>query len=86
MDESTRSVVSPPKLAWLAAGLTIVVALMELVATLKGKPPARPAQALLITLFCATLANFVVSKRFRMIVLLIGIVFAIMAIVGFLNR
>jgi hypothetical protein len=81
---SPKTGVRPPRgVAYLALGLTLAVAFLYLVQALRGRPVEWPSLALLITLFCGSIANFMASPRLRMILALAGVAFAITAIYGF---
>jgi hypothetical protein len=69
-------------LGYLAIGLTLVVALLQLWGSLHGKPSSWPEMALLITLFCASMAAVIESRRVKMMLAVSGIVFALVAIYG----
>jgi hypothetical protein len=69
-------------LGYLAIGLTLVVALMQLWGSLHGKPSRWPEMALLITLFCASMAAVIESRRVKMMLAVSGIVFALVSIYG----
>jgi membrane-associated HD superfamily phosphohydrolase len=73
----------PNSLAYLAIGLTLVVALMQLWGSIKGRPSQWPELALLITLFCGSMASIMESKRVKMILSISGIIFSLVAIYGF---
>jgi hypothetical protein len=73
-------------MAYLALALTIAVALIDIILSLRGKPVTWPSRALLIALFCVSSGNFVASRRLRSIVSVAGIIFALLAIYGILTR
>lgn len=73
-------------LSYVAIGLTLMVALMQLWGSLKGRPAHYPELALLITLFCGSMASIVESKRMKMILSVSGIIFSLVAIYGFITN
>ncbi len=74
------------RLAYISLGLTLTVALLTLASSLRGQPVPWPQLALLITLFCTSIANFVSSRPLKRLLAFSGLVFAAVAIYGFLKR
>ena len=73
-------------LGYLAIGLTLAVALIQLYGSLKGRPAHWPQLALLITLFCVSMSTIMQSRRVRMLLSTSGIIFALVAIYGFITN
>lgn len=73
-------------LSYVALVLTLVVAVLQLVAALRGRPMAWPSTALLIALCAVSVTGFMQSPAVKRALTVIGLVFALAAIYGMLTR
>lgn len=73
-------------LYYAALMATTVVALMYVFSALRGHPMGWPQTAFLVALCCISVNGFMSSRTMRMVLSIVGVVFACVAIYGFIAR